>query len=71
MITAKEYNRRFKEAGYSYVVRNLFGSWAVCDGLCRYDDDVMIEENSIHAGYVIKYFDTFEEADNLRNILNA
>ncbi len=69
-ITCKEYNRRLREKNLGYVLRCLFDKWVVCDGHAP-DCDTEIDENAIFCGYVVKTFDTFEEADNLRNILNA
>lgn len=69
-ITCKEYNRRWKEKNMGYVVRNVFCKWVVCDGYAP-DCDAEVEENAIFAGYIVKKFNTFEEADNLRNLLNA
>ena len=69
-ITCKEYNRRWKEKNMGYVVRNLFGKWVVCDGYAP-DCESETEETAIFCGYIVKKFDTFEEADTLRNLLNA
>ena len=69
-ITCKEYNRRWKEKRLGYVVRNIFGKWAVCDGYAP-DCETEVEENAIFCGYIVKKFNTFEEADKLRNLLNA
>lgn len=69
-ITCKEYNRRWKEENHGYVIRHLFGKWAVCDGYAP-DTDTETDEDSLHVGYLVKSFDTFEEADKLRNLLNA
>lgn len=68
-ITCKEYNKRWKEENYGYVVRMLFGKWVVCDGYAP-DSETEIDENSIFVGYIVKEFNTFEEADQLRNLLN-
>jgi hypothetical protein len=69
-ITCKEYNRRFRAKQHGYVIRHLFGKWVVCDGYAP-DCDTEIDENAIFCGYVVKTFDTFEEADHVRNLLNA
>jgi len=69
-ITCKEYNRKWKEEARGYVVRRLFEKWVVCDGYAP-DCETEVEENAIFCGYVVKEFDTFEEADKLRNLLNA
>lgn len=69
-ISGKEYNRRFKAKGYGFVVRSFWDKWAVCDGLAP-DTDDLVEETSIFLGYVVKYLPSFEEADSLRNMLNA
>lgn len=69
-ITCKEYNERFKQENHGYVVRYLFGKYAVCDGLAP-ECDTLVEENSIFAGRVVKEFDTYEEVGNLRKILNS
>lgn len=69
-ITCKEYNRRWARKGLGYVVRHLFGKWVVCDGFAP-DCDTEVEEKRYFVEYVVKQFDTYEEADALRNILNA
>lgn len=69
-ITCKEYNRQWKEKNLGYVVRMVFGKWVVCDGYAP-DCESECDENAVFCGYIVKRFNTFEEADNLRNILNA
>lgn len=69
-ITCREYNNRWKEKKTGYVIRYFCGKYVVCDGYAP-DCDTEIDENNIFCGYIIKAFDTFEEAEKLRNILNA
>lgn len=66
MIKAEEYNKKLDELGY--VVRNVFGKWCVCDG--KAPSGIMVEKNSLFCGYIVKRFDTFDEANELRAILN-
>lgn len=69
-ITCKEYNKRWKEKKLGYVIRYLFGEFVVCDGYAP-DSDTEIEESAVFTGYVVKSYKTYEEAKQLRNILNA
>lgn len=69
-ITCREYNRRWEEKKIGYVIRYIFGKFAVCDG-CAPDSEAEVEENAIFCGYIVKRFDSYEEAKNLRNLLNA
>ena len=69
-ITCREYNRQWKEKNLGYVVRRLFDKWVVCDGYAP-DCESECNENDIFCGYIVKRFNTFEEADKLRNLLNA
>lgn len=69
-ITCREYNKKWEEKNLGYVVRNVFGKWAVCDGYAP-DSDKEVDETAIFCGYIVKRFDTFEEANALRKTLNA
>ena len=69
-ITCKQYNEIWRAKNLGYVVRCLFGKWVVCDGYAP-DSSSLTDENAIFCGYVVKRFETFEEADNLRKLLNA
>lgn len=68
-ITCKEYNRRFKEKNYGYVVRIMFGTWCVCDGLAP-DSDMLIDEHSLWCGTVLKSGLTMKQADELCALMN-
>ena len=68
-ITCREYNKLWREKNLGYVTRNVFGKWAVCDGYAP-DSNSPTDSENLFTGYVVKWFDTFEEADELRNLLN-
>ena len=70
-ITCEEYNRRWKKKNTGYVVRGFGDKWLVCDGYAPTECFTEVEGTAIFVGYVVKAFNTFKEADNLRNILNA
>lgn len=70
LITCREYNRRWREEHLGYVVRYFCGKWVVCDGYAP-DCDSEVDEKSIFCGYIVKEFDTADEALELQKILNT
>ena len=60
----------YKVTKTGYVIRGFGDQWLVCDGYAP-DCFAEVDENAIFVGYVVKAFNSFEEAYVLRNILNA
>lgn len=51
------------------VIRFFCGAYALCDGKCP--AGVEPEEGEIYIGNLVKMFDTWEEADAMRKIIDA
>ena len=53
------------------VIRFFMGAYALCDGKCPDSIKAMHEEGDIYVGNLVKMFDTWEEADAMRKIVDA
>lgn len=65
--TAEEYNAKMSALGW--VVRYAFGKWCVCDG--KAPDGVRVKRGDIFIGNPLKWCDTMQQADTLRDLLNG
>lgn len=66
IITAEEYNEAL---GEGWRVRYAFGKWAVCNG--KAPEGVRVGRRDVFLGDVLKWCDTMQQADALREALNA
>lgn len=66
-MTAEEYNAKMSALGW--VVRYAFGKWCVCDG--KAPDGVRVKRGEIFIGNPLKWCDTMQQADALRDLLNG
>lgn len=67
IITAEEYNAGMSALGW--VVRCAFGRWCVCDG--KAPDGVRVGRRDVFVGNVLKWCDTMQQADTLRDLLKG
>ena len=66
IITAEEYNEAL---GEGWRVRYAFGKWVVCDG--KAPENIRVKKGDIFIGNTLKWCDTMEQADTIRDALNA
>lgn len=66
-MTSKEYNAKMSALGW--VVRYAFGKWCVCDG--KAPDGVKVKSGDIFLGNPLKWCDTMQQAETLRDLLNG
>lgn len=66
-MTAEEYNAKL--SALVWVVRYAFGKWCVCDG--KAPDGVRVKSGDIFVGNPLKWCDTMQQADTLRDLLNG
>ena len=68
IVTAEEFNKSRAATGIRFVIRFAFGSWVVCDGLAP--NGWVGDSNAAHIGYVVKWCDSYAQAEEICAMLN-